>query len=106
MFNVQGPSKRYPFITKTTKLIGFDSYLNAGKSVGNEDAYSFAKVLHTQWKKLQMAYGPLGGVKQNAIAPSGNPHLYHAGAVKYYKEAGVWTDASSKQQAKVAKQLK
>jgi uncharacterized protein len=103
---VAKPSKRFPFIKKTTKIIAFDSYLNAGKSVGNEDAYAFAKVLHTQWKKLQKAYGPLRGVKQNAIAPSGNPHLYHAGAVKYYKEAGIWSAANAKQQTKVAKQLK
>jgi len=103
---IQKTTKRYPFIKKTTKMIAFDTYLNAGKQVTNDDAYSFAKVLHTQWKKLQKAYGPLRGVKQNAIAPSDNPHLYHAGAVKYYKEAGVWTDANSKQQAKIAKQLK
>ena len=104
--HVQKPSKRYPFITKTTKLIVFDSYLNAGKSVDNEDAYDFARVLHTQWKKLKKAYGPLRGVPQNAVAPSGNPHLYHAGAVKYYKGAGVWTAANAKQQAKIAKELK
>ena len=103
---VQKPHKRYPFIKKTTKIIAFDSYLNAGSQVTNEDAYAFARVLHTQWKKLQKAYGPLRGVKQSAIAPPDNPHLYHAGAVKYYKDAGVWSAANSKQQAKIAKELK
>jgi hypothetical protein len=103
---VQEPSKRYPFITKTTKIIAFDSFLNAGKQVSNADAYDFAKVLHTQWKKLQKAYGPLRGVKQSAIAPAGNPHLYHAGAVKYYKEAGIWSAANEADQAKVARELK
>jgi hypothetical protein len=103
---IQKPTKRYPFITKTTKMIAFDTYLNAGKQVGNEDAYDYARVLYTQWKKLQKAYGPLRGVKQSAIAPSDNPHLYHAGAIKYYKEAGIWSAANAKQQAKVAEQLK
>ena len=103
---VQKPTKRYPFIKKTTTIIAFDSYLNAGKQVTGEDAYDFARVLHTQWKKLQKAYGPLRGVKQSAIAPPDNPHLYHAGAVKYYKEAGIWSAANEKQQAKIAKELK
>ncbi len=98
--------KRYPFITKTTTIAAFDAYLNAGKQVTDEDAYAIAKVLHTQWKKLQKAYGPLRGVKQSAIAPATNPHLYHPGAVKYYKEAGVWTAANEKQQAKVAAELR
>ena len=103
---VQKPTKRYPFIKKTTTMTAFDAYLNAGKAVSSEDAYAIAKVLHTQWKKLQKAYGPLRGVKQSAIAPADNPHLYHPGAVKYYKEAGVWSAANDKQQAKVAQQLK
>jgi len=102
----QKVSKRYPFITKTTTIAAFDSYLNAGSQVSNDDAYALAKVLYTQWKKLQKAYGPLRGVKQSAIAPAGNQHLYHAGAIRYYKEVGIWSAANEKQQAKVAAELK
>lgn len=100
------PTKRYPFIKKTTTIAAFDAYLNAGKQVSSDDAYAIARVLHTQWKKLQKAYGPLRGVKQSEIAPASNPHLYHPGAIKYYKEVGIWSAANEKQQAKVAKQLK
>jgi TRAP transporter TAXI family solute receptor len=95
------PSKRSPFIKKKMKISAFDAYLNAGKTVSNDDAYAYAKALHTNWKALQKAYGPLRGVKQSKIAPATNPHPYHAGAVRYYKEAGLWTAANSKQQAKV-----
>mgnify|MGYP006167916289 CR=1 FL=1 len=49
-------------------------------------------------KKLQKAYGPLRGVKQNAITPPTNPHPYHAGVVKYMKEVGNWSAANEKQQ--------
>ena len=102
---VQKPLKRYPFITQPTRITAFDAYLNAGKQVSSSDAYKFAKVLHTQWKNLQKVYGPLRGTKQDKIAPPTAPHLYHPGAVKYYKEAGIWSAANDKQQAKVRAEI-
>lgn len=95
------PSKRNPFIKKEITISAFDSYLNAGKQVSDEDAYTIAKTLHQNWKALQKAYGPLRGVKQSQIAPPSNAHPYHPGAVRYYKEAGIWSAANAKQQAKV-----
>ncbi len=95
------PSKRRPFIKKALTISAFDAYLNAGKQVSDDDAYAIAKTLHQNWKALQKAYGPLRGVKQSEIAPATNFHPYHPGAVRYYKEAGLWSAANAKQQAKV-----
>jgi TRAP-type uncharacterized transport system substrate-binding protein len=103
---VRKPHKRYPFIKQTMTMAAFDAYLNAGKQVSADDAYAIAKTLHTQWTTMQKAYGPLRGLKPNQIAPATNPHLYHPGAIRYYKEAGVWTAANDKQQAKMAGELK
>ncbi len=69
--------------------------------MSDDDAYAIAKALHQNWKALQKAYGPLRGVPQSKIAPASNPHPYHPGAVRYYKEAGLWSAANAKQQAKV-----
>lgn len=95
------PSKRNAFIKKNITISAFDAYLNAGKQVSNDDAYTIAKTLHQNWKALQKAYGPLRGVAQSKLAPPTNAHPYHPGAVRYYKEAGLWSAANAKQQAKV-----
>ena len=50
------------------------------------------------WKKLQKAYGPIRGTPQQGMAPPTNPMPYHAGAIKYWKDAGLWTAANDKQQ--------
>lgn len=102
---VRKPHKRYPFIKKTMTLAAFDAYLNAGKQVDADDAYAIAKTLHTQWKTMQKAYGPLRGVKPSQIAPATNSHPYHEGAVKYYKEAGIWSAANEKTRAALRKAL-
>ena len=95
------PSKRMPFVKSPLTIAAFDTYLNAGAQVSAEDAYALAKTLHTNWKDLQKAYKPLGGTPQNGLATSKNSMPYHPGAIKYWKEAGLWTAANTAQQAKV-----
>ena len=84
-------------------IAAFDSYLNAGTQVSNEDAYRMAKALYDNWKQLQKDYGPLRGTKQAKLAPANNPIPYHPGAAKYYKEVGIYTDANAKNDAMLMK---
>ena len=82
-----------------TKIAAFDTYLNAGTAVDDESAYAMAKAMHQNWKQMQKDYPPLRGTKADALVPANNPIPYHPGAVKYWKEAGLWTDANEKQDA-------
>ena len=100
------PAKRYPYVDRELNLIAIDTYLNAGPTVSSELAYKIVKSLHQNWTKLQKAYGPLRGVKPNKIAPTNNSAFFHPGAVKYYKEAGIWSAAHDKQAALIAKAVK
>ncbi len=93
---VEKPSKRKPFVRQETKIAAFDSFLNAGSQVSDEDAYKMAKVIYDNWKQLQKDYPPLRGTQQKYLAPSNNPIPYHPGAVKYYKEVGIYSDANAK----------
>ena len=92
------PNKRMGFIRGQTKIAAFDSFLNAGTTVSNEDAYTLTKTLHLNWKKLQKAYGPIRGTPQAGMSTPTNPMPYHSGAIKYWKDAGMWTAANQKQQ--------
>ena len=85
------PTKRFPFVREPLTIAAFDTYLNAGSQVGAEDAYMLVKSLHTNWKKLQKDYAPLRGTPIDGLAPANTSMPYHPGAIKYYKEAGLWT---------------
>lgn len=100
------PAKRYPYVTEPQAMLAIDTYFNAGPTVSDELAYNIVKSLHTSWAKLQKAYGPLRGVKADQIAPTNGSALFHPGAVKYYKEAGIWSAAHDKQAASVMKDTK
>jgi len=94
------PGKLRPFVPNPMTIAAFDALINAGASVTEEDAYKLAKTVHENWPQMQKDYAPLRGVKQGEIAPPTNPMPYHPGAVRYYKEAGLWTEANEKQQAR------
>ena len=100
------PSKTMPYVKGPTRIAAFDSYLNASKQVSDDDAYAMAKAMYENWKKLQKDYAPLRGVPQNALAPAHNAMPYHPGAVRYWKEVGLWTAANDKQQAKLMEMVK
>ena len=99
------PTKRLPYVTEPLTLLSIDTYLNAGSAVSNELAYNVVKSLHQNWKKLQKAYGPLRGVKPHQMAPTNNSAFFHPGAVKYYKEAGIWSAGHDKQAMAISKQV-
>lgn len=94
------PSKRLPFVRGETLIAAFDSYLNAGPQVGEDDAYALARTLDENWERLQKDYAPLRGTPRAALSPAGNAMPYHPGAVRYWKEVGKWTAANEASQAK------
>ena len=92
-------SKRKPFVKGDITIAAFDSYLNAGTQVSDEDAYQMAKAIYDNWKQMQKDYPPLRGTKQEYLAPANNPIPYHPGAAKYFKEVGIYGDANMKNDA-------
>ena len=100
---LEKPSKRKPFVRGETKITAFDTYLNAGTGVSDEDAYRMAKAIYENWKQMQKDYPPLRGTRQAALAPANNPLPYHPGAARYYKEAGIYSDSNAMHDAMLMK---
>ncbi|MGE3248327.1 MAG: TAXI family TRAP transporter solute-binding subunit [Beijerinckiaceae bacterium] len=97
------PAPNLQFITKDTKVGSFDAFINGSTNISPEDAYLLTKILHANWKRLQKDYPPLRGVRVDRLAPARNVIPYHEGAVRYYKEAGMWSKANEERQAQVSK---
>ncbi len=74
-------------------------YINTGAHLAEEDAYLLAKTIHENWQMLREAYAVLSDVPPEGMAPVDSPIPYHEGAVRYYKEAGLWTEAHEENQA-------
>lgn len=100
---IVNPSKRNVGVVEPTRVAAFQTLLNISASVSDKDAYTLAKTLHTNWKDLQKSYPPLRGVSQDKLAVPLNPIPYHPGAVKYYKEVGIWSGENDKHRSMIMK---
>jgi len=92
-----------PYIVGETKVALYSAYLNASASMADDDVYKLAKTLHENWEQLRKDYPPLRGVKQTELAPASNTVPYHPGAVRFYKETGLWTAEHDARQASLLK---
>jgi TRAP transporter TAXI family solute receptor len=81
-----------------TRLAMYDTYLNGGVHIGDEDAERLVATLHDAWPQLQRDYPLLADVGPEALVPANNPHPYHSGAVAYYRRVGLWTDEHERRQ--------
>lgn len=89
-----------PFIRGNTPIVSYDSMLIGSDGLTDDDAYQLAKVLHENWAKLQADVGPLRATPPENLALAASPIPYHPGAIKFYKEIGIWTDAHEANQNK------
>ena len=91
MYLQEMPAGSVPGIDKPTNVNVFDYTLFAGKDVSDDMVYKSVKAL---WEKEAdlLAAGPFwnGFMKEKMSTPLGL--TYHPGAIKFYKEMGVWIE--------------
>ena len=84
------PKKGLTGVLKPTNFVAYDFLLWTHKGMSDDVAYKVAKVMHTKEKQLK-AGGPLWRSYQaNGRLQKDQGYAYHPGAIKYYKEVGLW----------------
>lgn len=93
-----GPSVGLDEVPRVSEISNF---VNTGTHVAEDDAYQLAKTIHEHWQELRESYISMSGVPPEGMVPVDVPLPYHDGAVKYYREAGLWTEAHEQNQLRV-----
>lgn len=97
------PNPHFVGVSKPTKVPRFDVYLNTGTHLSADDIYKVTKLIYTNWASLQKDVPALRAIPAKDLAPVNFGHPYHAGAVRFFKEAGLWTPAHEKRQEALLK---
>lgn len=95
------PDKSTVGMSGPTRIAMYDTYLNTGSRLAGSDAYRIVAALHGAWKQLRKDYVVLAPVPAAALCPVRTPLPYHAGAVRYFREAGLWTAAHDANQKRL-----
>lgn len=93
------PSANSVGITDPIRVSSVPDMLNTGVHMSDEQAYLIVSTIHTNWDALREDVSLIADVPAEDLAPADNMHPYHPGAVRYYREAGLWTEAHEQNQA-------
>lgn len=89
-----------PGILEPTRVARMDVYLNSSVNVSADDVYAVVSTIHRHWPELQESLPAFRSVPASAVVPVNIGHPWHEGAVRYFREAGLWTEAhEARQQA-------
>lgn len=87
------PSDRIVGVPGPIRVSSVPDMLNTGVHMSDELAYEITRTIHLNWESLRADLSQLRGMSAADLAPSDNMLPYHPGAVRYYRETGLWTEA-------------
>ena len=88
-------------IPAPVRIANYQTWLNSGVHVDGGDASRLVAAAHRNWASLQRDYSVLAPVASQALAPLPTALPYHDGAIRYFSDAGLWTDAHAVAQAEL-----
>ncbi len=81
-------------ITQPTKLIAFDMVMNTSDKVSDDIVYRVAKAVYESKQDLVSTFPPFGLFNPQQMAKPTQGVPFHPGAIKFYKEVGLWPPKS------------
>lgn len=80
-------------IDEPIRVAGVNDLLNTSTAMSANQAYAVVRTIYESWDELRRDYSQIAGTPIADVVPAQIVHPYHAGAVRYYREIGVWTPA-------------
>ena len=88
------PPSSYPGMEETVTVVAVSNVLVVHADMDAQLAYELTRVLFEHHRELAAVH-PMAEVLRMDTATVGSPIPFHDGAIRYYREAGAWTDGGS-----------
>jgi TRAP transporter TAXI family solute receptor len=92
------PDEGEPGIFEPIRVANVTDLLNTSVAMSEDRVYEITRTIMESWEELRRDYSQMADTTIEQAVPSDIVHPYHAGAVRYYKEAGFWTPAHQESQ--------
>ena len=104
----------YPFMVKAgapgtvgikqdQPMMAYDIVLSTGTKISDDVVYAVTKTLYEHADAIQKGHNMLERFSKDKMAKTNATVPYHDGAIKFYKEVGLWSADMDKVQAKLLK---
>jgi hypothetical protein len=87
---LEKPGKPNVGVTEPVNVIAYDGAVVASTHTPDDLAYNLAKAMHANKKDMAAAFPVFNLFDSNRMATDLGPIQWHPGAVKFYKEMGMW----------------
>jgi len=87
---LEQPGPRNPGVLEPMHIIAYDALMFAHAKVSDELVYRLVKAIHDSKAELAESFGPFALFEPAAMAKKIDPIEYHPGAIKFYREKGLW----------------
>jgi len=94
------------FLKEPAIIFEYPVILNASTNMNDDTAYELVKTLFENYKELHPIFSWLKDWSDKTMFEEKPPAPYHPGAIKYFKEKGLWTDAAEKHNEELLKLVK
>jgi hypothetical protein len=84
------PSPRNPGVLAPMHAIAYDALVFASAKTSEDAVYKVTKVMYESAEEMAKAFGPFALFAQKSMAKDLGPIQYHPGAIRFYKEKGLW----------------
>ncbi len=84
------PSAANVGVLEPTYSLAYDALVFASAQTPDNVAYSTAKVMHENGKAMAEAFPPFALFDAKTMAREAGPLQYHPGAIRFYREIGIW----------------
>jgi TRAP transporter TAXI family solute receptor len=89
-FSVVKSGRQLPYIERPTTFLGVDYLILIGADTQPDIAYETAKTLYLKRRELIARHPLFRTFNTRSMGKKGIGPAYHPGAIKFYKEAGLW----------------
>jgi uncharacterized protein len=86
------PGPANPGVLEPGSFIAYPQLVFTNAAVDEETVYRLTKVLHESKETMAAAFPPFAGFEPSEMVGETAPGEYHAGAIRFYKEAGLWRE--------------
>ena len=84
------PGKRLAGILEPTYVMAYPYLVLTSAKVSDDAVYKVAQAMWGGRKEMMAAFRPMAGFGQDKMVTDLGPVKYHPGAIKFYKEKGLW----------------
>jgi TRAP transporter TAXI family solute receptor len=86
------PAQGLTGVVEPTAFLKFEDFYIVNKGLSDDLVYEIVKTLYENNKELQTLHAVLEGFNQEAMLSLGLGVPYHPGAIKFFKEVGLWNN--------------